>query len=274
MQKDGGRLANLYRDTGYQTLAPRGDIYQLFYERGCQLLKPSRGLLTYITSNSWLKAEYGRSTRRYFSENHTPLLLMELGKDVFESAIVDSGVLMLREGGPSRSFPAVDLDHVDVADFPPELSLWGQVRPDGDAPWSILSPTERSVSDKMKTKGTPLKNWHVNINYGIKTGYNKAFIIDGATKEALVSKDPKSAEIIKPVLRGRDVQRFRSVWAGVWVIITKFGSYKTCRKNIPQYTNTCCCMKNGSVPADNAGILGLGKTTLTQTMKANITGWN
>jgi len=136
LQKDGGKLGKLYQGCGYATFAKTGDIYQLFYERGCQMLRPDRGILAYITSNSWLKAEYGKSLRRYFAERHNPLLL-ELGKDVFESAIVDSGVLMLRSGGTAQPFRAVDMDRVKSSDVPPPAGLWGQVRPDGDAPWSV-----------------------------------------------------------------------------------------------------------------------------------------
>ncbi len=66
--------------------------------------------------------------------------------------------------------------------------------------------------------GTPLKDWDVNINYGIKTGYNEAFIIDTATRNELIAQDPKSAEIIKPILRGRDIQAYEAHWAGLWVI--------------------------------------------------------
>ena len=165
LQANGGELANLYRNNGYATFARTGDLYQLFYERGCQLLRPQQGVLAYITSNSWLKAEYGKATRRYFAQNHTPLLLLELGKDVFESAIVDSGVLMLRTGGSARSFPAVDMDRVRTGDVPPAPELWGQARPEGDAPWSILSHTEHSVLDKMRAKGTPLKDWDIALKY-------------------------------------------------------------------------------------------------------------
>ena len=234
LQRDGGKFGNLYQDSGYATFVRTGDIYQLFYERGCQLLTPSRGLLAYITSNSWLRAEYGKPLRRYFAEKHTPLLLLELGKDVFESAIVDSGVLMLRSGGHGQAFRAVDMDRVKTADVPPAPELWGQARPSGDAPWSILSLTEQSVLDKMQAKGTPLKNWDVSIYRGVITGYNKAFIIDDKTKEALVAKDPKSAEIIKPVLRGKDVRRFRARWAHQWVIVAKFGSFKTLPEEFPE----------------------------------------
>ena len=218
LQKDSGHLGRIYKDCGYTTFTRTGDIYQLFYERGCQMLKPSRGLLAYITSNSWLKAEYGKSTRRYLSEKQTPLLLLELGKDVFEAAIVDSSVLMLREGGRSQTFPAVDMDKVNAIDIPPEPSVWGQVRPNGDAPWSTLSHAEQRVMDKMQAKGTLLREWALRINRGILTGYNKAFIIDDRTKEVLVAQDTKSAEIIKPVLRGRDIQRYQAQWANLHLI--------------------------------------------------------
>ena len=207
-----------YESVGFDTFARMGDIYQLFFERGCQVLRQEQGIVTFITSNSWLKAEYGKSTRRYFTEKHTPLLLLELGKDVFESAIVDSGVLILRTGGVAQPFRAVDMDRVRTSEVPPPAGLWGQVRPAADAPWSVMSRTEHSVLDKMRAKGTPLKDWDIAIYRGITTGLNDAFVIDNRAKEALVAADPKSAEIIKPVLGGRDIQRYRANWAGLWLI--------------------------------------------------------
>ena len=226
LQRDQGRLGQLYKDVGYLTFIRSGDIYQLFYERGCQILKPSTGLLAYITSNSWLKAEYGKRTRRYFSEQHSPLTLLELGKDVFESAIVDSNVVLVRSGRKALETPvfdAVDVERMDADDFPPPKRRWGQVRVDGELPWSILSQTEQGIIDKMRAVGTPLKEWDIAIYRGITTGLNDAFIIDNQTKEALVAEDPKSAEIIKPVLRGRDIERYRAKWAGMWLIDTHNG---------------------------------------------------
>ena len=167
LQRDRGRLGNIYKGMGYKTFARTGDIYQLFYERGSQLLTDSTGLLAYITSNSWLKAEYGKSQRQYFSGYHTPLKLLELGKDVFDSAIVDSCVLLTRKSDNSESratFEAVDIDHLEPGDFPPDKSRWGQVRTNGQAPWSILSRTEQSIMDKMLSVGTPLKEWDIEIN--------------------------------------------------------------------------------------------------------------
>ncbi|MXW24869.1 MAG: class I SAM-dependent DNA methyltransferase [Dehalococcoidia bacterium] len=220
LQKEGGKLANAYKACGYETFARTGDIYQLFYERGCQLLKADGGLLAYITSNSWLRAEYGKLTRRYFTESHAPLRWLDLGKDVFASAIVDSGVLLLRTGRQQqRPFPAVDMDRLPPGTpIPPAKALWGEARPNGDMPWSVLSKAEWAVMNKMHSTGTPLKDWDIAINYGVKTGLNEAFIIDNETKNALVAEDPRSAEITKPVLRGKDIRRYQAEWAGMWLI--------------------------------------------------------
>ncbi len=79
--------------------------------------------------------------------------------------------------------------------------------------WIILSPIEQRILEKIKAVGTPLKDWNIQINYGIKTGFNEAFIIDGRIKDQLIAKDPKSAEIIKPVLRGRDIKRYKAQFA-------------------------------------------------------------
>ena len=250
LERDSGRLANLYRQTGYRTLVPRGDIYQLFYERGCELLKPGTGILAYITSNSWLRAQYGKSLRRLFAERHTPLRWLDLGKDVFDSAIVDSGVLLLRNGREATQdadreaneseqverdlgFPAVDMDRLHGDSFPPPASEWGRVRPEGEAPWSILSPAEQRVMGKMLAFGTPLGEWGLRINRGSTTGYNDAFIIDDATREGLIAQDPRSAEIVKPILRGRDIQRYLAQWAGKWLILAKFDSHRYLASDYP-----------------------------------------
>ena len=223
LQKNAGELGRLYKNTGFETFASTGDVYQLFYEKGCHLLTPQRGLLSYITSNSWLRAEYGKKTRRWFAERHTPLRLLEMGKDVFENAIVDTNILIARSGKIDEGGKAVDMDRLSDKTFPPTESLWGQLRPQGEKPWSALLAIEQSILDKMETVGTPLKDWEVTINRGVTTGLNDAFIIDDATKQALIAENPNSAEIIKPVLRGRDIQRYKAKWANLWLIYARKG---------------------------------------------------
>ena len=235
LQKNAGELGRLYKNAGFETFASTGDIYQLFYEKGCHLLTPQRGLLSYITSNSWLRAEYGKKTRRWFAERHTPLRLLEMGKDVFENAIVDTNILIARSGKTDEGGKAVDMDRLSDKTFPPTESFWGQLRPQGEKPWSALSVIEQSILDKMEAIGLPLKDWEVTINRGVTTGLNDAFIIDDATKQALVTEDPKSSKIIKPVLRGRDIQRYRARWASLWLIDTHNGYGKDPAISVDDY---------------------------------------
>ena len=221
LQKRGGHAGKLYGNAGYLTFQRKGDVYQLFYERGSGLLKPETGVLAYITSNSWLKAEYGKPLRRWFAERHRPLQLIEMGRSVFENAIVDTAVLVVRNGkGLPVTCRAVDIEEESDDQFPPPKGNWGTLEPEGERPWMALSEVERAVMKKMETVGTPLREWDISIYYGIKTGYNPAFIVDQTTRDALVRDDPKSAEILKPVLRGRDIARYRANWAGLWLIST------------------------------------------------------
>ena len=92
--------------------------------------------------------------------------------------------------------------------------------------WVILSPIEQSIKRKIEAVGTPLKDWDIQINYGIKTGYNDAFIIDTAKRDEILancqSEDERerTAELIRPILRGRDIKRYGYNWAGLYLIAT------------------------------------------------------
>ena len=142
-----------------------------------------------------------------------------MGKDVFD-AIVDAGVLAVREGGNADRLPAVDMDRLDDGAFPPPDRQWCEARPSGEAPWRILSSIEWRILDKINSKGIPLKDWTVRINRGVTTGYNAAFVIDDTTRSALIAEDSRSEEVIKPMLRGRDIRRWRARWARKWLIAT------------------------------------------------------
>ncbi|MBN8577986.1 MAG: hypothetical protein J0L66_13665 [Cytophagales bacterium] len=89
--------------------------------------------------------------------------------------------------------------------------------------WAILSPIEQRIKRKIELIGTPLKEWEIAINYGIKTGFNDAFIITGKERAELIKLDPKSDEIIRPILRGRDIKRYANSFADLWLINTHNG---------------------------------------------------
>lgn len=90
--------------------------------------------------------------------------------------------------------------------------------------WSFDNPLHASIIQKINEKGTPLSHWNITINFGIKTGFNEAFVIDEAKKNELIAADPKSANIIQPLLRGRDIQKYVSGEVKNWLIGTYNGN--------------------------------------------------
>jgi hypothetical protein len=85
----------------------------------------------------------------------------------------------------------------------------------------IIIPEQLArIKERLEQQGIPLKDWDVDIYRGVLTGFNEAFIIDGRTKEKLIARDPKSAEILKPILRSRDIKRYQADFADLWLIAT------------------------------------------------------
>ena len=202
----------------YLTYEKTGDIYSLFYERGVQVMHRG-GYLGYITSNKWMRAGYGKSTRNYFINHTQPIRLIDLGSGIFEEATVDSNLLLLKKAHYAHEFEALDVSkEKDVTDLYQFHLNMLSMHPQIDESWVISSPIERSIKQKIEAIGKPLKEWDINIYRGVLTGYNQAFIIDGAKKDELISQDPKSAEIIKPILRGRDIKRYKAEFADLWLI--------------------------------------------------------
>ncbi|MCS6968746.1 MAG: Eco57I restriction-modification methylase domain-containing protein, partial [Bernardetiaceae bacterium] len=228
LQKEGGKLAKAYEKQGYKTFERTGDIYSLFYEKGIQLLK-SKGILTYITSNKWMRAGYGKSTRQFFLQ-YNPKKLIDLGSGIFESATVDTNILLIQKAPNQNQLQAVDLSKSKNIEQLNHLHYHTLKNLSAES-WTISSDIEQRIKAKIEAKGKPLKEWDIQINYGIKTGYNEAFIIDGKKRAELIAQDPRSAEIIKPLLRGRDIKRYHAEWQDLWLIAT----FPALKLNIDDY---------------------------------------
>ena len=233
LQKNPRGLTNLYENKFYETFDRRGDIYVLFYEKGMELLKDG-GHLCYISSNKWMRAGYGEKLRKFFLK-YNPKILIDLGPNVFESSTVDTNILLIEKSENKNALKAVTIDEnkkedVNIADI---LKNRGIVLQNLTKDvWFIGSDAEQRLKEKIEHIGKPLKDWDVKIYYGIKTGLNEAFIINSAKREEILNncKDEeerrRTEAIIKPILRGRDIKRYYYEWAGLWVIIAKFGFYK------------------------------------------------
>src|SRR5690606_26688575 len=226
LEKNGGALAKLYKNSNYEFLSNnnKGDIYCLFYEKGIQLLKP-QGILCYITSNKWMRADYGKYLREIFINKVDPILLIDFaGQKIFESATVDTNVLLLSKQKNRQKTLACTIKDKVLNNLSVYVRQHAQLCSfDTIETWTILSPIEESIKRKIEAIGTPLKDWDINIYRGILTGFNEAFIIDGKKKDELIAQDPKSAEIIRPILRGRDIKRYGYNFADLWLINTHNG---------------------------------------------------
>ena len=228
LQNNGGELAKLYENCNYSTFARTGDIYCLFYERGWQLLK-KEGHLCYITSNKWMRAGYGEKTREFFANKTNPMLLIDFaGVKIFESATVDTNILLFsKSNNLHETVCAVtnkqNKDSVkNLSDFVQQQNSICDFSSSDS--WVILSPIEQSIKRKIEAVGTPLKDWDIQINYGIKTGFNDAFIISTEKRNEILSncktedERKRTVELIRPILRGRDIKRYGYDWANLWLI--------------------------------------------------------
>lgn len=228
LQNNGGELAKLYEHGGYATFARTGDIYCLFYERGWQLLKQG-GHLCYITSNKWMRAGYGEKTRAFFATQTNPMMLIDFaGVKIFESATVDTNILLFSKSrNQHKTVCAVtnkqNKDSVkNLSDFVQQQHTVCDFSSSDS--WVILSPIEQSIKRKIEAVGTPLKDWNISIYRGVLTGCNEAFIISTEKRDEILAncKDSderqRTEELIRPILRGRDIKRYGYEWANLWLI--------------------------------------------------------
>jgi len=191
----------------YKIYHSRADIYAYFYELGINILK-DKGILGYITSNKFFRAAYGENLRE-FLKPYIYLINDFNGKRIFDEATVDVAVIFAKKEKSNKLIYLKDKEKIEVDKKTFTI-------------YSFLSEKELKLKKQIEKIGTPLKEWDIKINYGIKTGLNEAFIIDEGKKEELIKKDKKSIELIKPLLRGRDIKKWGYEWKELYVIVVKY----------------------------------------------------
>jgi len=221
LQKLGDQIKKALEQQQFKTFTKTGDIYQLFYEQGLKLLKPG-GHLAFITSNKWMRTDYGTVTRNFLATQCRTSLVIDFGMtQIFESATTYTNILVLQKADSLKTIRMCrvkdDFDNdtllEDYVDFAAV-----EIENPGAKSWIAYDKKEYALIQKIIEQGKPLKEWDVQINRGILTGFNEAFIIDTKTRDKLVKKDPKSNEIIKPLLRGEDIKAYVPQWANKWLI--------------------------------------------------------
>lgn len=214
-----------YAKDCYETYAGTADLYVYFVERGYSLLR-DKGRMGYILPNKWMRANYGKKLRGYLQDKTESLV--DFGDlPVFADATTYPCIIDLHKGTTSKNLTAAQVDSLDFGDLGnylqnntynvPRKSLKNEG-------WALVSESEQALLDKLQKDGIILDEY-VNkaVHYGIKTGFNTAFVIDNKTRSSLIEQDSKSAELIKPFLAGRDVRRYQKSQADNYVIFTRRG---------------------------------------------------
>lgn len=214
-----------YLQKNYQTFEAFGDLYILFYEKAISLLNP-KGILSFITSNSFLKAEYGSSLRNLILENHHVLQLINLeGSKIFEDATVSPIILISKEKTAKQPKEIKVLNHYYSINNTTSFDIFVKENtfyyPSTQSNfWTLKSAKEIDLLAKIKANHKTLEDYETKIRLGIATGANDVFIIDEEKKQEFLKKNFKNNEIIKPILRGRDINRYSYEFANLYVLLT------------------------------------------------------
>jgi hypothetical protein len=204
------------------------DLYVYFYRQGLELLRAS-GRMSYIVTNKWLRAGYGEPLRSYFAQHAAVRQIVDFGHaPIFEDADTFPSIIVLEKTSGAEGqvhvtlFPREALKVVQLDGYVQRYGYEVPQRRLGAAPWSLEPADVNDLMAKIRQAGVPLNAFAgVKPYFGIKTGLNEAFVIDASTKERLVREDPRSAEVIKPYLRGQDMERWVGDWQQLWLIVLK-----------------------------------------------------
>ena len=207
------------------------DIYVYFFELGLDVLKPG-GRLGFVVANKWLKAGYAEPLRRLLTETSEVETLIDFGHaPIFPDADAFPSIITMRKAEPTMAhtvsvtrFPREELGTVTVPEY-----VRGHARPVPQArlrgaAWSLEDDRAERLMAKLRERGVPLAAYAgCRPMYGMKTGFNDAFLVDEATRSRLVREHTSSAELLHPYLRGADVDRWAAAWDGRWMIFARRG---------------------------------------------------
>ena len=222
----GGRTSPVYT-----TYNKRGDIYCLFVERALSLLRPN-GYASYIMQNKWMQASYGKELREFFLNTRLEKLIDFGDIQVFEDATTYPCIFVVKKSQPQKGISVCSLKSLERNDFENSVNKSVETFEIGNLSsdtWVLSSQWESNLLQRLDREMISLGEYIGGGAYrGIIPGCTKAFIIDEEQKNMLISEDSSSAEIIVPIVRGRDIKVYESPQKErlQYLILASYGSYK------------------------------------------------
>jgi hypothetical protein len=229
-----GEMSVTLSKCGYETFDKGADLYCLFTERGYNLLKKG-GIQSFIMPNKWMLVEYGKPLRKFLSKTGLRQVLNFGDIQFFQEATTYVCIFVTQKAHQQENIQVLSLNRKTYnGDFSTEVLANIYEYPAarfGETEWSIQPYHDALKLGKMKENGIVLKDLPISIYRGILTGYNEAFYIDEETRSELIASDPKSEEIIKPMVRGRDIAAYEI--SGHEYLISTFPTMKLDIENFP-----------------------------------------
>ncbi|MEJ7927424.1 DNA methyltransferase [Sphingobium sp. AN641] len=207
----------------YEVVSDRADLYAYFFERGIKLLKPG-GRLGFISSSTFFKTGSGAPLRDFLRAKAMLETVVDFGDhQIFDGVTTYPAILTMRAGAPP---PGHELQFWKIGEMPADSfadAFADAAKPFpqevlGRGSWELEGDALRALRAKITAGRPTLKDVYGSPLYGIKTGLNEAFVIDTPTKDRLCRDDPRSAELLKPFLEGKDLKRWRAESRGRWII--------------------------------------------------------
>jgi hypothetical protein len=228
-----GEMSEILNKCGYETFDKGADLYCIFTERGFKLLKHG-GLQSFIMPNKWMLVAYGKPLRKFFSKTGIRQILNFGDIQFFEEATTYVCIFVTQNSKPFDKLEVLSLNRKTYhGDFLTEVKNniyeYSSLK-FGESEWSIQPYRDTIKLERMKLNGIELKDLPISIYRGILTGYNDAFYIDEATRNLLITADPKSAELIKPMVRGRDISPY-----GIDGFVYLIGTFPALKLDINNY---------------------------------------
>ena len=220
-----GHLKEYFSRT-YAAYSGTADLYVPFIEKGVSLLAPG-GQFAYIVTNKWMRANYGKGLREWLRGKGLVEIVDFGDLPVFQKAATYPCILRLANKPARETMRAAIVETLDFPDLEQHVQARGFDVPLADLDpggWSLARREEQELLRKLRKVGVPLGEYvKGKIFRGVLTGLNKAFVIDAATRERIITEDPKSAELIKPFLAGRDIKRYAPLKTDKYLIFTRRG---------------------------------------------------
>jgi len=213
--------------SNYAVYEPFADLYCYFLEKAISI-QNKKGVLNFITSNSYLRADYGKYLRQKIRNENTILNIINIEDyQVFSTAIVNASILISTKM-KSPGVNAIVVNDIfngrgSFSSFIDNHSFFYNKSDFNRKTWNLIEPELLEILKKIDGNHPTLQSLNTKIRLGLATGSNEAFIINEEQRLNFIDADKKNKELIKPILRGRDIDRYTYEHQGLYILLTKNG---------------------------------------------------